>query len=198
MLSNEQSPDKVNVKAYRKKVEGLTSILRAESGREFDPSPGNSMSLVDDNLYDVSGNNFLFQSQLKNAKTSIAKTPDDLNKMFETSKGEIEQEDKDESGKANANNLYSNDFKLDENEIGIRQKFLPYRESLYNLTNMFVRETDFIEIKSCFVTNDSSRIICVLQESDEHSIIAQYCTETFNQVFKKDLKGEYIKLREIC
>jgi hypothetical protein len=65
--------------------------LRAESGREFDPSPGNSMSLLDDNIYDVSGNNFLFQSQLKNTKSTIAKNPaDDLNKMFETSKGEIE------------------------------------------------------------------------------------------------------------
>ena len=119
-----------------------------------------------------------------------------INKMFETSKGDLEVSP-DDNGQVNANNLHSNDFKFEENETGIRQKFLPYKDSLYNLTNMLIRETDYIEIKSCFVTNDSSRIICVLQESDEQSIIVQYCTETFNELFRKSLTGEYIKIREI-
>lgn len=55
-------------------------------------------------------------------------------------------------------------------EDGIRQKFKPHAEKIKNLVNTITRETVY-DIVSCIITNDASRIICVLQVSDEHSVI---------------------------
>ena len=50
---------------------------------------------------------------------------------------------------------------------------------------------------SLLVSNDSKRIIVMLEASEEHSIIEQYDTDSYSKHFQKDLKGNYIKAKDI-
>jgi len=55
-----------------------------------------------------------------------------------------------------------NIFNLEgEPEDSIRHKFKPHAEKINNLVNTVTRET-IHDIVSCIITNDASRIICVL------------------------------------
>lgn len=48
MVFDDKSP--IEVKGKRKTIGAFTSMLRAESGREFDPSPGNSSSQLQETI----------------------------------------------------------------------------------------------------------------------------------------------------
>ena len=92
--------------------------------------------------------------------------------------------------------IKANDFKFSEHEEGIRQKFKPYKEIIEGLTKMYIKETDH-DIISCMMTYDSSRIIVVLKVNDEHYIINQYDSENFKRTFTQDIKGNYIKCKDV-
>lgn len=57
-------------------------------------------------------------------------------------------------------------------------------------------ETEF-DIISCGISNDSSKILLVLQEDDENYIIQQNSTDDLKMNFTHRLEGVYIKAKEI-
>ena len=82
-------------------------------------------------------------------------------------------------------------------EQGFRQKFKPYKEIINNLTKMQICETDF-DLVFCTLSNDSKRILAVIMVEDEHYIINQYDSDSLKKTFSKELKGNYIKAKEIA
>ena len=61
---------------------------------------------------------------------------------------------------------------------------------------MFIMNTEY-EIISCIISQDSTRIISVMKASDEHYQIVQYRSDTYEQTFKFDMKGEYVKANKV-
>lgn len=85
---------------------------------------------------------------------------------------------------------------IDNKEDGMGLKLATHAEKIKNLMSTTTRETIY-DIVSCIISNDSSRILCVVQMSDEHSIIIQYETDTFKPTFNYEIKGHYIKAKDI-
>lgn len=69
---------------------------------------------------------------------------------------------------------------------------MPYKEIIEGLTNMYVKETSY-DIVNCMFSNDTTRILTILKENDEHYIVCQFCTKNFTLERSFDLKGDYIK-----
>ena len=82
-------------------------------------------------------------------------------------------------------------------EDGFKKKFKPYTEIINNLTKMQICETDF-DLVFCTLSNDSKRILAVIMVEDEHYIINQYDSDSLKKTFSKELKGNYIKAKEIA
>lgn len=66
--------------------------------------------------------------------------------------------------------LKPNDLTFKDHEEGIRSQFMPYREIIEGLTNMYVKETNF-DIVNCMFSNDTTRILTILKENDEHYVV---------------------------
>jgi len=77
-----------------------------------------------------------------------------------------------------------------------RLKYAPYRDIINGLTKRQNIPTEE-DIIYCTVSHDSSRILLVLQDNDEHYKVSQYDIESLKEKFTYDLEGEYIKAKEI-
>ena len=166
-----------------------TNLARGSSNRDFDPSPENSVDDDDDHRE---------EDVMKPCHSLVSPTGVLLNnkQIFENSMksdqshpGEISYPDK--KVKVNQHQLQFTDH-----EEGIRQKFKPYKDIINNLTNMYSKETDY-DIISCTFTSDSSLLIVVLKVDDEHYIINQYRTDNFKRTVSLDVKGNYIKVKDV-
>jgi len=79
---------------------------------------------------------------------------------------------------------------------GFRSKFAPYKDIINNLTKIQHVDTDE-DIIHISISHDSSVLLIVLVVDDEHCIIKQFCTDKIQIMFHHDLKGEYIKAKEV-
>jgi len=75
-------------------------------------------------------------------------------------------------------NIKNDNLKLMDQDPKIIERFGPYKNIFENLIEKYVMETQ-MDLVSCLFTNDSTRIIAVMTESEERVTIAQYCTESF-------------------
>lgn len=53
------------------------------------------------------------------------------------------------------------------------------------------------DVVSCDMSNDSSRLLVVLKDCDEHFQVKQFCTKKFSCKFSHDLRADYIKAAKV-
>lgn len=83
-------------------------------------------------------------------------------------------------------------------EDGFRSKFKPYSELINSLTKMHPIETDEQDLVYCTISTNSKRIITVSMVDDEHFTVSMYDADNLRRVFKRDIKGNHIKAKEIA
>ena len=88
-------------------------------------------------------------------------------------------------------------FKIQEQDQQIIERFGPYKTIFENLIEKCVIQTSFQDMVGCIFSNDSTRIVALLKESEEKYSIVMYCTETYKMLSSISLQGEYIKAKYI-
>lgn len=54
-----------------------------------------------------------------------------------------------------------------------------------------------MDLVTCVFSNDSTRIIAVMEESEEKFTVVMYCTDTFEIRSSLSLSGDYIKAKSV-
>ena len=78
----------------------------------------------------------------------------------------------------------------------IIERFSPYKNIVENLIEKYIIETS-MDLVTCVFSNDSTRIIAVMQESEEKFTIVMYCTDTFEIRSSLTISGDYIKAKNV-
>jgi hypothetical protein len=134
----------------------------------------------------------------KQTLTAPSMPKDYVPTLINKSSDDYEEEEKKKISKLAQNNV---SMKVGLEDLkgfssGFRSKFAPYRELINNLTTRQLVQTEF-DIIHCQVSNDSTRVLIVLKEDDENTLIQQYDTEDLSKTFEERLSGEHIKAKEI-
>lgn len=76
------------------------------------------------------------------------------------------------------------------------ERFLNYKSIIENLIEKYIIETSQ-DLVTCTFSNDSTRIIAVMMESDMRFSVIMYCIETFEIRSSLTLSGDYIKAKKV-
>lgn len=79
----------------------------------------------------------------------------------------------------------------------VQERFGKYQDIVDNLVDKYIIETSQ-DMVNCIFSKDSSRIITVMNESEERFSIVTYCTDTYEMKSSFAITGDYIKAKQIC
>ena len=93
-------------------------------------------------------------------------------------------------------NIKNDNLRLRDQDPQIIERFGPYKNIIENLIEKYIIETS-MDLVTCVFSNDSTRIIAVMQESEEKFTVVMYCTDSFNIRSSLSLSGDYIKAKSV-
>ena len=88
-------------------------------------------------------------------------------------------------------------LKLKDQDKQIIERFGHYKSIVENLVEKYIIETSKQDLVSCTFTNDSTRILAVMMESEMLFSIVMFCTETYKMRSSLTLEGNYIKAKRV-
>lgn len=93
-------------------------------------------------------------------------------------------------------NIKNDNLRLRDQDPQIIERFGPYKNIIENLIEKYIIETS-MDLVTCVFSNDSTRIIAVMEESEEKFTVVMYCTDTFEIRSSLSLSGDYIKAKSV-